>query len=92
MKVAKCQDLVAKKIKLPKFWGAECRLKENTFQAIAETWLERQKNEWSASNHKRVKSYLERDVFPILGGRDIASIEAPEIIPVIIHVSYIPHP
>lgn len=62
-------------------------LKENNFQSIAEVWLEQQKPNWSASNYNRIKSYLERDVFPYLGKRQAKSIEAPELIPIIMRVS-----
>jgi len=62
-------------------------LKENTFQKIAEVWLAQQKTEWSAEHYRRTKSYLERDVFPWLGDREAKTIEAPEIIPIIMRVS-----
>ena len=63
-------------------------LKENTFQAIAEKWIDTKKPPaGSASNYKRVDAYLKRDVYPVLGNRDIATIKAPEIIPVITNVS-----
>jgi integrase len=58
-------------------------IKENAFQAIAETWLEHNQTEWTASYHKKVSSYLKRDVFPFLGKREAKSMEAPEIITVI---------
>ena len=62
-------------------------IKENTFQAIAEVWLEEQKPNWSASNYNRIKSYLNRDVFPYMGKREAKAIEAPELIPIIKRVS-----
>ncbi len=57
-------------------------IKENTFQAIAEVWLEEQKSNWSASNYNRIISYLNRDVFPYIGKREAKAIEAPELIPI----------
>ena len=45
--------------------------------------VDNQKPDWSESHHRRIKSYLERDVFPYLGMRDTKSIEAPELIPII---------
>lgn len=62
-------------------------IQENAFQAIAEAWMARQKEQWSTSHHDRINSYLRRDVFPFLGAREAASIEAAEIIPVIMRVS-----
>ncbi len=58
-------------------------IKENNFQAIAENWLEKHKPEWSESHYSRIKSYLNNDAFPLLGNRDVASIEAPDIIIVV---------
>lgn len=62
-------------------------IKENTFQAIAEEWLEYQKPNWADAHYYRTKSYLERDVFPILGRREVSLIEAPELIPIITRVA-----
>ena len=62
-------------------------LQENSFQEIAKVWLAHQKSEWSEAHYKRTKSYLERDVYPWLGDRETKTIEAPEIIPVIMKVS-----
>ena len=46
----------------------------NTFQAIAETWLAYKKSHWSNSNYIRTESYLRRDVYPLLGQRDMSTI------------------
>jgi integrase len=59
----------------------------DTFQAIAETWLADRKPHWSNSNYIRTESYLRRDVYPLLGQRDMSTIEAPELIPIITKVS-----
>jgi len=58
-------------------------LTENTFQAIAETWMEERKPQWSDKHYSRTESYLRRDVFPLLGKREASTIEAPELIPII---------
>ena len=63
------------------------QINENSFQGVAETWLAQQKPEWSTSHYERLKGYLVNDVFPVLGSRAIAEIEAPEIIPAIMTVS-----
>ncbi len=59
------------------------QINENSFQAIAETYLEQQKTEWTKGYHTKYKSYLERDVYPIIGSRAVAEIKAPEIITII---------
>ena len=66
---------------------AKVAIKENSFQAIAESWLEHKKNEWSGATHDRTKSYLVRDVYPWLGKRDISIISTSEIILVIKKIS-----
>lgn len=66
---------------------AKRQIKEDSFQAIAEAWLSQNKPEWSVSYYNSAKSYLERDVYPIIGSRTVADIEAPEIIPVIMTIS-----
>ncbi len=60
---------------------------ENSFQAIAESWLASQKGNWSSSHYKRASSYLKRDAFPIIGRNEISTIEAPQIIAVVKRVS-----
>ena len=63
------------------------QIAENSFQGVAEVWLAHNKPEWSESYYSSASSYLKRDVFPIIGGRVVADIEAPEIIPVIMTIS-----
>lgn len=60
---------------------------ENNFQAIAEKWISEQKSDWSDSHYQRITSYLGKDVYPFIGSREISSIEAPELIALILKVS-----
>ena len=60
---------------------------ENNFQAIAEKWISEQKPTWSESHYPRITSYLEKDVYPFIGSREVSSIEAPELIALILKVS-----
>lgn len=60
---------------------------QNNFQAIAQKWMNEQKPQWSKSHYDRIKSYLTKDVFPFIGSRDVSTIEAPEIISIILKVS-----
>jgi len=54
---------------------------ENTFQTIAENWIEfsSDKNEWSVNYHSQVERTLKLHVFPALGYKPIASIKYPEL-------------
>ena len=52
----------------------------NTFEHIALEWWEAKHGGWSASHANAVKSRIERELFPSLGARPIAMIEAPELL------------
>jgi len=55
----------------------------NTFQAAALEWFEMKLSGWSNHYAIREKRNLEKDLFPFLGGRDIATIEAVELLAVV---------
>lgn len=59
------------------------RLKVDTFELVAREWINRYLLDKSKSHYERTVSYLERDVFPFLGGRSVALIKPPELIPII---------
>lgn len=52
----------------------------NSFEVIAREWHDRQKQNWSASNSKKVLAMLENDAFPWFGSRPIADLRAPDIL------------
>ncbi len=52
----------------------------NSFEAVAKEWYGKQSHAWSASHIRDVKRRLEGNIFPILGQRPIAEIEAPELL------------
>ncbi|MEH3107110.1 MAG: integrase arm-type DNA-binding domain-containing protein [Sphingomonas fennica] len=54
--------------------------KQITFEQMARAWHELQKGRWAAVHAGDVITSLERDVFPSLGGRPIAAIDAPTIL------------
>ncbi|WP_290887707.1 integrase arm-type DNA-binding domain-containing protein [Arenimonas sp.] len=54
-----------------------------TFAAVAEEWIWRQTEAWTAGHKATVRSRLDRDVLPYLGSRRITEIEAPEILQVL---------
>jgi len=53
---------------------------ENSFEAVALEWLEKQSNACSAKHVATLKHRLEVDAFPTLGDRPIAEIDAPELL------------
>lgn len=55
----------------------------HTFESVARSWHENASMGWVDAHKQRVLSRLERDVFPALGARPIAEIEAPEILDVL---------
>jgi integrase len=54
-----------------------------SFEVIAREWFNRFKGSWADSHSKVVIRRLERDIFPWLGDRPIAEINAPELLAVI---------
>ncbi|PLX94056.1 MAG: integrase [Desulfuromonas sp.] len=56
---------------------------ENTFEAVAREWHQKQIGAWSESHAKTTLRRLERDVFPWLGSKLIRDIEAPDVLKVL---------
>ena len=55
----------------------------NTFEAISQEWFEQRKGGWSPNHAARVLASLEKEVFPKLGHRPVAEIEAMELLEVL---------
>jgi integrase len=55
----------------------------NTFHLVAVEWLEGRKSYVEPAQHVKTLARLENDVFPWLGNRPIADIDAPEILTVL---------
>lgn len=53
---------------------------QNTFQAIALEWYEKRSKTWSPSHSLHVKRRMDLDIFPHIGLRPIADIDAPELL------------
>lgn len=53
---------------------------ENSFEAVAREWFTKFKPTWTDGHAERIIRRLERDIFPWLGSRPIAGIEAPELL------------
>lgn len=58
-------------------------LGENTFENIACEWWESKRGAWSPGHAADILTRLKKDVFPSLGARPIAGIEAPDLLTVI---------
>lgn len=56
---------------------------DNTFEAIAREWLAAQKRKLTPATHDKALRTLETNVFPWLGGRPMAEIDAPELLAVL---------
>ena len=54
----------------------------NSFEVVAREWLEVWKKDKTADHSKRALTRLEKDVFPWIGGRPVAEINAPEVLDV----------
>lgn len=52
----------------------------HTFESVARAWHANVSGKWVPEHSARVLSRIERDVFPVIGARPIADIEAPEIL------------
>lgn len=55
----------------------------NTFEGVAREWWETKRNGWSASHTQATLHRLEKELFPGLGGRPVAEIEAAELLDVL---------
>lgn len=53
---------------------------ENSFEAVAREWFAKQSHTWVDTHANDVLRRLERNLFPDIGLRPIASIEAPELL------------
>jgi integrase len=53
---------------------------ENTFEAVAREWLANQQNRLSPRYYALLLARLEADIFPHMGSRPIADVDAPELL------------
>ena len=56
---------------------------ENSFEAIAQEWINRHLANKAPAHRSKVVRRLERDVFPYIGKRPVAEIKAPEVLSVV---------
>ncbi len=62
---------------------AETHAAADTFEALAREWFAKQATGWASSHADKVISRLERNVFPWLGSKPIAKVEAPDVLSVL---------
>lgn len=55
----------------------------NRFEDVAKEWHENQREKWSEAHYRSILHRLEIDIFPHLGKRPIAEIDAPELLAVL---------
>lgn len=60
--------------------AAQADLSTNSFELVALEWHSKKSPTWSQIHSKNIMGRLERDVFPWLGQRPIAEINAPELL------------
>jgi integrase len=53
---------------------------ENSFEAVALEWFDKQRHIWVPHHAENVKRRLDANIFPILGKRPLDQIEAPELL------------
>ena len=54
----------------------------NSFEAVAREWFSKLAPNWADSHSSRIISQLERDVFPWIGGKPVATVSAPQLLAV----------
>lgn len=74
--------LTDKKLKL----SLQLDRNDNTFQSAARNWI-KSNTTWSGAYRKQVTSYMENDVFPVIGRLPIASITVANLHPLILDFS-----
>src|SRR6185437_5736461 len=58
-------------------------LRANTFRAVADDWMTRQQPRWTPGHAERVRRSIEIDLYPHVGARPIAALNAPEMLAVL---------
>lgn len=59
---------------------AKTEAQENSFQALALEWFEKQKPHWSSHHIERVNRMLHKELFPHIGKRPISDITSPDLL------------
>jgi integrase len=59
---------------------AETSAAADTFEAVAREWFDKQKSTWAESHSSKIIGRLERELFPWIGKRPVASLEPGDIL------------
>ena len=52
----------------------------NSFEVVAREWFDKYKDSWVPHHSSKIFARLEKDIFPIIGGKPIGAITAPELL------------
>ena len=63
--------------------SARADLIANSFEVVAREWFSKYSTTWAKNHGDRIIRRFERDIFPWIGGRPIAEINAPELLAVV---------
>lgn len=53
---------------------------EHTFEAVARRWLEKTKSERAATTQEKVKNWLAKDLYPVIGSQPISTIKPRDVL------------
>jgi integrase len=63
--------------------SAQAERAANSFEVVAREWIAKYSPNWAATHTDKVVRLFERDIFPWIGGRPIAEINAPDLLAVV---------
>ena len=52
----------------------------NSFEVVAREWFGKYKDSWVDHHGKKILARLENDIFPLIGGKAVGSVSAPELL------------
>ena len=55
----------------------------SSFEVVAREWFDKFKDSWVDHHGKKIFARLEKDIFPLIGGKAIGSVTAPELLEVL---------
>jgi len=55
----------------------------NTFRAVADEWLERNEDNWTARTYKQRQKALENDVFPLIGSLPVSQVTPAHVLAIV---------
>ena len=52
----------------------------NAFEVVAREWFSKKADAWTAGHGEKILARLEKDIFPLIGGKPIDAVTAPELL------------